>query len=103
MLTQLYLKKKKPYFNQIGGHLVKLSGISTEQRTNPMVSTGKLDFSLVSFSFLCFHTSTLETKRFQKSAAVFIGVFERFSLDDMKKYAFSNENALVWMGPKYLN
>ena len=34
---------------------------------------------------------------------VFIRVFGRFSVDERRKrikmYAFSNENALVWMGP----
>ena len=45
---------------------------------------------------------TLEIKPFSK-VFVFIRVFGRFSVDEKRKrikmYAFSNENALVWMGP----
>ena len=39
-------------------------------------------------------------KRFRKSP-FFIGVFYLSSVDDrrIKKYAFSNENALLWTGP----
>ena len=64
------------------------------------------------------HLSTLETEHFQNDAfsnvstletvfelvSVFIGVFGRFSVDDrrqrIKTYAFSNENALLWIGPE---
>lgn len=38
--------------------------------------------------------------------SIFIGVFGRFSVGDMrkriKKYAFPNKNALVWMGPFFV-
>ena len=68
------------------------------------------------FKTLRFHLSTLERSvfkrmRFQKSpllrpfmkVSVFIGVSGLFSVDDrqkrIKKYAFSNENALAWMEP----
>ena len=47
-----------------------------------------------------FQTSPL-LKLFLK-VSVFFGVFGRFSFDDrlkrIKTYAFSNENALVWVG-----
>ena len=60
--------------------------------------------------------STLETERLQDDtfsnvstfeivwkASVFVGVFGHFSMEDRQKrvkiYAFSSENALVWMGP----
>ena len=46
---------------------------------------------------MCFQKSPL-LKTFSK-----VGIFGRFSVDDrrkrIKKYAFSNENALVWIGP----
>ena len=51
------------------------------------------------FSKRCVVKSLL-LKPFSK-VSVFIGVFGRFSVDDRRKrvenYAFSNENALVWM------
>ena len=67
------------------------------------------------FNSLCFHLSRLEKERFQNDAfqmsplwklfsnfSVFISVFGRSSVDDrrkrIKKYAFSNENALVGWG-----
>ena len=60
-------------------------------------------FYVIIFKSLRFHLSTLEMERFQNlstfetvlQVSVFIGIFERFSVDE---YAFSNENALVWMG-----
>ena len=51
-----------------------------------------------------FQTSPL-LKPFSK-VSVFIGVLGRFGVDGwqkrIKKHAFSNENALVWMAPKSL-
>ena len=69
--------------------------------------------SVFSLSTLEIKRSVFKTMRFQSSpplkpfskVSVFIGVFGRFSVDDrqkrIKKYTFSNENALVWMGPKF--
>ena len=69
-------------------------------------------FHVTVFKSLRSHLSTLETKRFQTSplskpfwkVSLSIGVFERSNVDDrrkhIKKYAFLNENALMWMGPK---
>ena len=80
-------------------------------------------FYITVLKSLRFHLSALETERFQNDAFskdscpllkpfsnvfVFISVFGRFSVDGalendrrkrIKTYAFSNENALVWMGP----
>ena len=69
-------------------------------------------FYVTVFKSFRFHLSTLEKERFQKSpllkafskVSVFIGVFWRLSVggrrNALTKCAFSNENALVCIGPK---
>ena len=95
------------HLEENGAKYFKLSTLMRFQKYPFSVSSD--DVSV--FISMCFHLSTPETRRFQKAPLlkpfskvfVFISVFGRFSVDERRKrikmYAFSNENALVWMGP----